>query len=129
MSAELLQRIKTHIVDDGGLLSGFTVKYYRWSDDDLNGTGSVALFKTSGTYGPSGHVDQWPDVSLYLLADPDKTKAADDAMLAVVRYLRNNYTTDDVFNIHPVGGYTGPMYLANGRAMFELVMRCGVTDH
>jgi len=129
MSITLLNRVKNHIIDDGGLLSGYAVKYYRWSDDDLNGKGSVALFKMSGTNGGADSVVQWPDVSLYLLADPDAVVAADNAMLAVLRYLRGDYADTGVFNMVPIGTYAGPMYLDNGRAMFEMVVRCGVVDH
>jgi hypothetical protein len=129
MSATLLNRVKAHIIDDGGLLGAYTVKFYRWSDADLNGDGSIALFRMSGTNGPSSHVIQWPDVSLYLLANPDAVLQADTDMLGVLQYLRADYTTTDAFNLHPVGTYTGPTYLDNGRAMFEMVIRTGVEDH
>lgn len=129
MSQTLLNRIKEHIIDDGGLLSGYGVRYYRWSDDDLNGNGSIVLFRMSSTNGPSAHVTQWPDVSIYLLADPASVVAADNDMLEVLQYLRADYETDDVFNMVPVGTYTGPMYLDNDRALFECVVRCGVEDH
>lgn len=129
MSQTLLARIKNHIIDDGGLLAAYTVKYYRWSDDDLNGDGNVVLFRMSGTSGPSAHVIQWPDVSLYILARPDSVVQADNDMLAVLQYLRADYEGTGVFNMHPVGTYTSPMYLDNGRAMFEMVIRAGVEDH
>jgi len=129
MSSTLLNRVKNHIIDDGNLLSGYTVKYYRWSDADLNGDGNVALFRMSGTNGPSAHVIQWPDVSLFLLANPASVQQADADMLDVLQYLRAEYADTDVFNMVPVGTYTGPMYLDNGRAMFEMVIRCGVQDH
>lgn len=129
MSATLLQRVKDHIVDDGGLLSGFAIKYYRWSDADLNGSGSVALFRMTGTSGSVQTPAQHLDVSLFLLADPDAVVAADAAMLAVLQYLRADFSDTGVFNMFPIGSYTGPTYLENGRAMFEMVIRCGVEDH
>lgn len=126
MSQTLLNRVKDHVAP---LLMGYAIKYYRWSDADLSGSGSVALFRMSGTNGGATHVVQWPDVSIYLLANPDEVVQADNDMLAILRYLRADYETTNVFNMVPVGTYTGPMYLDNGRALFEMVIRCGTEDH
>ena len=129
MSATLLQRAKAHIIDDGGLLSGYALRYYRWSDSDLAGAGSVALFRMTGTTGSVQTPAQFLDVSLFLLADPQGVKTADDDMLGVLQYLRANYEDTGVFNFFPLAGYTGPVFLENGRGMFEMVIRCGVEDH
>lgn len=129
MSATLLQRVKTHIVDDGGRLSGFSVRYFRWLDNDLNGAGSVALFRVTGTEGQINRHVQFPDVSLFLLADSESAKSADDEMLATLRYLRANPAAAGAFTMFPIGTFTGPSYLQNGRAMFEMVIRVGTTDH
>lgn len=129
MSATLLQRIKEHIVDDGGFLGGYGIRYYRWMDSDLNGSGSIALFRMSGLSGEVNRQVQFNDVSLYLLADPDQVKQADDDLLAVLQYLRANPETTGAFNIFPEGSFTGPSYLQNNRAMFEMVLRTGTEDH
>jgi hypothetical protein len=129
MSAELLQRVAGHIVTDGGLLGAYTLRYFRWTDADLRGSGNVALFRMTGTAGQVTRQAQFLDVSLYLLSPPDRASAADADMLAVLRYLRDDYAAADVFNIVPLASYTGPTYLENGRAMFEMVLRTGSTDH
>ena len=129
MSRTLLQRVKAHIVDDGSLLSGYAVRYYRWTDTDLSGGGEVALFRITGTEGQVNRHVQYPDVSLFLMASPANVGAADDAMLGVIQYLRANHETAGAFNMFPVGTFTGPSYLENGRAIFELVIRTGTTDH
>ncbi|MDH5796931.1 MAG: hypothetical protein OEZ19_00060 [Paracoccaceae bacterium] len=129
MSRVLLERVRQHIVTTGGLLGAYTVRYYRWSDKDLSGAASVALFRMSGTGGGANHEVQKPDVSLFLLASPSLVKQADDDMLSVLQYLRSDYAGTSVFAYHPLQGYTGPAYLENGRAMFEMVIRCGVEDH
>lgn len=128
MSATLLQAIKAHIIDDGELLDGYAVRYYRWRDSDLAGTLPVVLFRRSGTGGTSDHEVQFPDVSIQIVVDPAAVVTGDSDMTAVVRYCRANYTTSGVFNIQPLGEMTGPTYLQNGRAMFEIVLRCGVTE-
>lgn len=129
MSNTLLLRVKNHIVDDGGLLASYAVRYYRWSDKDLNGAGGVALFRMTGTSGEVNHEAQQLDVSLFLLAAPALVTQADADMLAVLQYLRADFSDTGVFAFHPLQGYTGPVYLENGRAMFEMVIRCGVEDH
>jgi len=89
MSRTLLQRVKAHIVDDGALLSGYAIRYFRWTDTDLSGAGEIALFRTSGTAGQVNRQVQFVDVSLLLMASPANVGAADDAMLGVIQYLRS----------------------------------------
>ncbi len=129
MSADLLQRVKGHIIDTGGLLSAYSVRYYRWTDADINGSGSIALFRISGTGGEAIAEYQMHDVSLFLLSSPASVTQADSDMLGVLRYLRQNFYSVNVRAYYPVQSYTGPTYLQNGRAMFEMVIRCGVEDH
>jgi len=129
MSDVLLQRVKGHIIDDGGLLSAYALRYYRWTDTDLDGSGGVALFRMSGPTGTINRHVQFLDVSLRLLADPADVTQADADMLAVLRYLRANPTVTGAFNMFPLGSFTGPSFLQNGRALFEMVIRTGTEDH
>lgn len=128
MSIELLRRVSDHL-DSAGLLDGYIVKYYRWSDQDLRGDGQVLLFRMSGTGGPNAHVIQVLDVTVQMLCDPGQVEFGDRRMLEIVRYLRANFETTDAFNMVPVDPYTGPTYLQNNRARFELIVRTMVTDH
>lgn len=126
MSTELLSRVRNHI---NHLLTGYTVKYYRWSDDDLaTEAGKVIMFRMNGT-GVGNHQRQLQDVRISVMSSPDDAASADDDMLAILRYLRANYEATDVFNIDPFGNYAGPIWLSNGRALFEMTVRCGVEDH
>lgn len=129
MSSQLLLRVKNHIADQGGLLTSYAKKYYRWSDADLKGSGGVALFRLTGTAGEVNSQVQHVDVSLFLLAAPELVTQADSDMLSVLRYLRASYSSSGVFEYRPLQSYTGPIYMENGRAMFEMVIRCGVEDH
>jgi len=132
MSISLLQRMRTHL-DAGGLLDGYQVKYYQWSDQDLNGDGQVIVFRMTGTEGLGAHVIQSPDISIQMLCSPSQVKAGDERMLQILQYLRANFETDnsfgEVFNMWPVGTVTGPTFLQNKRARFELIVRTMVTDH
>lgn len=129
MSAELLQRLKGHIIDTGGLLASYSLRYYRWLDSDISGSGSVVLFRMSGSSGSVDSEVQFPDVMIQLLTNRDEVTQADADMLDVVQYLRANYKSADAFLFTPIGTFTGPNYLDNGRAMFETIIRCGVSDH
>jgi hypothetical protein len=129
MSATLLKRVRDHIFIDGGLLTGFETRYFRWTDADLQGSADIALFRMSGTFGDTVEAVQFNDVSLYAMCDAESMKSTDDAMLAVLQYLRADYSTAGVFGMTPIGTYTGPTALQNGRCIFEMVIRCGTEDH
>ena len=127
MSDVLLQRVSGHV---SALITGYSVRYYRWTDADLNGKGGVVLFRMSGTGGAADYHVQYPDVSIQIICDPDKVRDADATMLSIVRFLRSveGFTSTAVENFEPLS-QTGPAYLQNGRARFELVVRCMVEDH
>lgn len=132
MSISLLQRLQTHL-DGAGLLSGYQVRFYRWSDQDLNGSGQVILFRMPGTEGDGAHVIQRPDMEISILCDPDQVKAGDERMLQILQYIRANFDVDNafgrMFSLWPIGVYTGPTYLENNRALFRLVVRAVTEDH
>lgn len=132
MSVTLLERFRAHL-DAGNLLDGYQVKFYRWSDQDLNGNGQLILFRMPGTEGDGAHVIQRPDVEITILCDPAQVEAGDRRMLQILQYLRANFDADTsfgrMFSLWPIGVYTGPVYLENNRAMFRLVVRAVTTDH
>lgn len=127
MSVVLLSRLKDHIVH---LLTGCQIRYFRWHDADLNGAGNVVLFRMAGSGGASDHLLQSRDVSMQLICAPDAVQAGDALMLSVVRFLRSEdgFTGLDAVGYEPLAT-SGPAYLENGRARFELVIRCLVEDH
>lgn len=123
MSVTLLQHMRDHL-DAANLLDGYTVNFYRFSDQDLNGDGDVIVFRMTGTEGTGAHVIQRPDISIQMLCNPARVVDGDNRMLQILRYIRANFTATDIFNMWPIGVYTGPTYLQNNRARFELVVRC-----
>lgn len=127
MSVELLTRVKNHIAH---LLTGYQIRYFCWTDADRNGAGGVVLFSMSGGGGTSSHLLQSKYVSVQMICDPDAIQAGDAVMLDVVRYLRSEdgFTGADAVGYEPLAT-SGPVYLDNGRARFELVIRCLVEDH
>ena len=127
MSVELMTRVKDHIAH---LLTGYQIRYFRWTDADLNGAGNVVLFRMAGSGGTSSHLLQSKDVSVQMICAPEAVQAGDAVMLSVVRYLRSEdgFTGADAVGYEPLAT-SGPSYLENGRARFELVIRCLVEDH
>lgn len=130
MSELLLWRVSSTITRLVPALSAYAVRYYRWTDADLNGDGQIALYRMFGSSGVVNSVVQFHDVSLTLMSSRDESPVQTDTdMLAVLRALRKSYEAPGVFNLYPVGSYTGPEYMQNDRAVFEMVIRCGVEDH
>lgn len=128
MSYELIQRIRNHL-GSADLLDGYEVKIYRWSDQDLRGSGQVIRFRMVGGGGFGAHVIQRPDVEITMLCSPDRVVDGDSRMLQILQYFRSDFTTEGVFNMWPVSNYTGPIYLENNRAMFSLTVRTMTEDH
>lgn len=128
MSVSLLQALWAHI---SPVVPGYSVRYFRWTDLDLSGSGNVFLIRMNGTAGESDEVAQLPDISLQLITTADATVAGSNAMDSVMSFLRSEagYTSEDVAGFIPVGPVVGPNYLANDRARFELVVRCLTEDH
>ena len=127
MSYHLLKDFYDHIAP---MLAGYKIRYYRWLDEDLNGKGKVALFRMSGSQGVSNFLVQYPDISFSLLADANAVVEADQLLLEIKRFLRSDagFTSAAIENFEPLT-QIGPTYLQNGRARFELVVRCMVEDH
>lgn len=128
MSDVLLQRVSGHL-DDANLLDGYAVRYYRWSDVDLNGETDCILFRMAGTAGRSDSAAQAPHVSIQMLCNPDTVTDGDAAMLAILQHFRTSYSATGVANFFPIGPILGPSYLQNNRARFELTVSCLVEDH
>lgn len=129
MSANLLQELRQHITHL--IPEGWIVRYYRWNDDDIHGRGNIILFRMSGTGGFADWHIQYPDVSIMLLTNPDGVRSGDALMLSITQFLRSEegFLSQTVLNYEPLLPVTGPSYLENERARFEMSIRCLVTDH
>lgn len=129
MSLQLLQTVKTHLIDYGGFLAGYSALYYTWRDSSLRGDGNVVVFRMTGSTGIITRHVQFLDVSVLLLVRPANVTTADAELRRILEFLRDDFEAMDSFNITPLGSYAGPTFLQNNRALFEMILRCGVTDH
>ncbi len=128
MSGILLDRIEAHL-DEAALLNGYTIRHYRWSDEDLNGQGEVILFRMAGSEGASDHVAQEPDVTIQLLCSPGRIRQGDERMRRIIQRFRVDPIGDGVVHMEPVSAISGPITMDNGRQLFDFTLRATVEDH
>jgi hypothetical protein len=128
MSLALLEKIAAHL-DDAGLLTGYTKKYFRWTDADVNGAANFVLFRMAGTAGARDATVQRPDVRILLVCNATDVIAASQKADAIFANFAGITTPPGVIKLEPLGTVGGPFYMANGRGVFEIIVRCFVSDH
>lgn len=128
MSAALLENIANHLTD-AGLLTGLDKKFYRWTDADLNGSADFIVFRMAGTAGARDATLQQPDVRILLCVMPANVKLGNQKADAIFANFAGTSTATGVVKFEPLATVSSPMYLDNGRAVFEINVRCFVQDH
>jgi len=106
-----------------GLLAGYTLRLWEWTDEDLNGQADVIRIGFAGTGGGSDFIVSAPDVSVQMLAGAGSFVQARARMAAIEAHFYTNSRDGAAMHFQPVGEITGPSRLANGRRRFELVVR------
>jgi hypothetical protein len=127
MSLALLERVSGAITA-AGLHTGYAIKYFRWTDADVAGTAPFMLFRRPGTGGDSNTLVQAQDVMIQLVATPTTVVAGDERMQAILKLLRQPTTQAGVVRFMPLGAVRGPLYLENGRPVWELNVRVVTED-
>lgn len=122
MSATLLQAMSTYLASE---INGYTVKYYKWTDQDLAGSGEFVVFRMVQS-GNSNNLISRPVMLIQVVANPATVTAADAVIHNVHDALLANDAPTGMVKVNPVGRPMGPYYLENGRAVFELNVRCYV---
>ena len=127
MSATLLQRVSAHLAQ-GSLLDGYTVRYFRWTDD--NDSEPTILFRMAGSQGAlSDFSVQYPDVQVTLIGTPTTAVSDSERCREILQYVRENFEIDGGLNIEPLTAMSGPFQLENGRPWFQIDFRLIVSDH
>lgn len=127
MSLALLEKVRDHI-NAAGLLTGYTAKFFRWTDADVNGTTPFILFRRPGSGGDSSILLQKTDVLIQMVGTPTTVVSGDARMQSILRLFRGSTSQTGVVRFDPVGPVTGPLYLENGRPVWELTVRCVTED-
>lgn len=127
MSATLLQRVSDHLAG-GNMLDGYTVRYFRWTDD--NESEPTILFRMAGSQGALTDFSlQYLDVQVTIIGTPSTVVLDSERCREIYQYCRENYQIDGGLNIEPLTAVSGPFYLEDGRPWFQLDFRVIVSDH
>lgn len=126
MSLSLLESVRDHILD-AGLLTGYDVRFFRWTDLDADGNSPLILFRIAGS-GESNVVVQQTDVAIVLLDNPTSVVTGDNRMTDILRLFRTTPDRAGILRFLPLGTKLGPFYLENGRPLWELTIRVFTED-
>lgn len=106
-----------------GLLTGYTLRLWEWTDEDLNGSGDVIRIGFAGTGGASDFIVSQPDVSIQMLAGSGSFVVGRARMASIRDHFYSDYSGNGAFLFLPMGEVVGPSMLMNGRRRFELLVR------
>lgn len=121
MSVAVMQSLRQYL-EDAGLLTGYTVRFNRWSDYDLDQAGNFVLFRISSP-GVANRIQQRYDIDIYMVAEPETYVTTQNDIAAVADYLRSIAQPPDVVRYSVPGTPTGPFEMTNGRQVFQLVVQ------
>lgn len=127
MSLALLQRV-SGAVTAASLNAGYTIKYFRWTDADVAGTTPFMLFRRPGTAGDSNVLLQKQDAMIQLVGLPTTVVDGDARMQSILRLFRQPTSQAGVVRFMPMGAVVGPLFLENGRPVWELTVRVLTED-
>ena len=126
MSVALLDRVSA-LITAAGLMAGYTEKYFKWTDSDINGKNPFIVLRQSGS-GISNILLQQTDVLIQLSQVPTAIEAGDLRMKDILLLFRGQTVSTDIVRFDPIGTVLGPFYLENGRPIWELTVRCFTED-
>ena len=117
-----VERLRNHL-DAASLLTGYTVKYDRWSDSDLASKDSFVVFRLAGTGGDSAFDIQQPDIRVIIVAVPEVAQTARNTAWKIIEYLRKSYSDSNAWLYEPIGFPQGPSEMSDGRVVWEVTVR------
>lgn len=127
MSHQLLEKVATHLVM-AGLLDGMTIKYFRWTDADVNGAANFIMLRMAGSSGIRDAIVQSPDIKILIVGKADEIKQTNEKADAIFANFAGLTTPLGILKLDPLAIVTGPYYLDNGRCVFEINVRAFVTN-
>lgn len=122
MSTTILTAVRTWL-DADGLLDDYAVRFNRWTDEIEGGSGEFVLLRMSSGSGENDALVISPDVRLIIVASPEKVIEAQDRIWQISDYMRQPGAPEGVIKFAVLANPMGPMYLENGRGVFELNVR------
>ncbi len=128
MSLVLLERVR-NFLDAQSLTTGYTVKFFTWTDADVAGTGNFICLQMAGTSGLRDEIVQSPDVRVVVVGAPTKTREVDAKAKAIYDAFAGLESIAGVIKFEPIGVVGGAYELQNKRWAFEIIVRCFVEDY
>ncbi len=128
MSVDLLETTEAHL-SAGNLLDGYSVLYFRWSDDDLNRENEpFVTFRSSGggLTDPVGGV-AYPDIQIFVVGTVSTQVDTNRRAHEIRDYLIDNHRSGDVLNFQSLSDVIGPLFLNQNRPAYEINIRATST--
>lgn len=122
-----LKRVRAFLELSPNLITGYKVKYFKWTDKDGKGKQPLCVLRTSGS-GASTSNMQMVDTSVQLIGLPTTIKSTDDKMEAILARVRAQKSVTGVVKFEALGTVMGPRFLENGRPVFDLNIRAYCED-
>lgn len=104
------------------LIVGYEVRYFRWTDADLKGSGNVVCFRTDTSLG-GDFLERRTLVGIQMLTDPRRVTDGFQVMQNIIDRIYQIPYSWWVDHFQPMSDVIGPTYLANDRARFECQIR------
>ncbi len=130
MSIQVLERVKGFL-ESGGFTQGYEMRYFRWSDEDIEGRKPFMMFRISTTASESDKHVQVFGVEILVATMPDTAihLSANELVKNIQKRFRQPVDYEGIKKLQPISEPSGPMYLENGRPVYMLNVRCFVNDH
>jgi hypothetical protein len=123
----LLEAVRDHLTAAPSVLTGYVIRFFRWTDADLNGTQKVVLFRRGGT-GEGDYTLDVSDVLIRLIVPPEQAKAGEAKAREIEQRFYAAPEGGSIVHVQPLGAIIGPVYLQNDRAMFDLNVRVSMAQ-
>lgn len=118
-TTQIFEDLESHL---GALLTGYTVKYFRWSDNE--DSPPMVLMRFPGGGGASDPLLQQFDVMLMMVQEPVAATLGHADMSAILKRVREGGSHGTVRRFEPLDNIMGPQYLDDGRPLWTLNVRC-----
>lgn len=128
MSVAVLDRVEAFLATAPTLLTGYVVRFFRWTDEDIAQSTPFIMLRQPGTGGQGSALLQSVDVQVMLCDTPANVVSADARAAAIMRRFRSSTTQTGVVRFDPIGEVQGPLYLENGRPFWLINVRCYTED-
>lgn len=121
----IIEEVRAHL-DDGGVIDGHSVLYYRWSDKTTAPLPWVVIAPEQGISGD--YLVQNPGCVIYVVGEQYGVVSADETARNIAAYLREFYQFGSVIHADVIASPHRPMWLEDERPVFQINLVCKVAE-